>query len=86
MTVKNRSMGREAYSGSIGRWMWARRPREALRRDGGGKLMGSEDEVVGCIGEGKVKLDGEHRGWQYKWHFIFWMDSNIIDIKEQMYF
>lgn len=26
---------------------------------GGGKLMGSEDEVVGCIVEGKVKGDGE---------------------------
>ena len=25
---------------------------------GGGKLMGSEDEVVGCIGERKVKGDG----------------------------
>ena len=33
---------------------------------GGGKLMGSEDEVVGCIGERKVKRDGEHRGRQYK--------------------
>lgn len=31
---------------------------------GGGKLMGSEDEVVGCIGERKVKGDGKHRGRQ----------------------
>ena len=45
---------------------------------GGGKLMGSEDEVVGCIGERKVKRHGEHRGWQYKWHLIFCMDSTII--------
>ena len=35
--------------------------------DGGsGKLMGSEAEVVGCIGERKVKRDGEHRARQYK--------------------
>lgn len=40
--------------------------------------MGSEDEVVGCIGERKVKRDGELRGWQYKWHLIFCMDSTII--------
>ena len=33
---------------------------------GGGKLMGSEDEVAGCIGERKVKRDGEHRGWYHK--------------------
>ena len=29
---------------------------------GGEKLMGSEDEVISCIGERKVKRDGEHRG------------------------
>lgn len=28
--------------------------------------MGSEDEVVGCIGERKVKRHGEHRARQYK--------------------
>ena len=33
---------------------------------GGEKLMGSEDEVVGCIGERNVKGDGEHRGWYHK--------------------
>lgn len=33
---------------------------------GGGKLMGSEDEVVGCIVEGKVKGDGEHRDRHHK--------------------
>ena len=33
---------------------------------GGGKLMGSEDEVVGCIGERKVKGDGEHRARHHK--------------------
>lgn len=33
--------------------------------DGGGrKLMGSEDEVVGCIDERKVKGDGEYRARQ----------------------
>ena len=32
----------------------------------GEKLMESEDEVVGCIGERKMKGDGEHRGWYHK--------------------
>lgn len=33
---------------------------------GGGKLMGSEDEVVGCIGERKVNGDVELRARHHK--------------------
>ena len=52
---------------------------------GGGKLMGSEDEVVGCIGERKVSGTENCGAGIIKWYLIFLMDSNIIDIKEQTY-
>ena len=47
--------------------------------------MGSEDEVVGCIGERKVSGTENCGAGIIKWYLIFLMDSNIIDIKEQMY-
>lgn len=47
--------------------------------------MGSEDEVVGCIGERKVSGMENIGAGNIKWHLIFCMDSNIINIKEQMY-